>query len=285
VGIRASELRREASAGVESVASHYRGSGWLEQDGVTLDAELNEDLRACARWYVSACRRRVKEELPERGGRILDMASGPIQYEEYLEYSQGFQTRVCVDFSKKALVMAKEKIGEDGEYHCGDFLAMSFPANSLDAAVSLHTLYHMDLGCQEVAVRKMVDMLKPGSVLVIVYKNPREWSRPLIDGMKFLTLWVKKWIFPMESEGQKREQQVDIYHAAHPLEWWSRFQDVAELRYRPWRSFSARHQKFLFPDSKLGAWMFSKLFKLEELFPQFFLRHFKFPMIILKKRS
>ena len=40
---------------------------------------------------------------------MLDMASGPIQYPEYLVYSSNFKKRYCVDLSKNALEAAKKK--------------------------------------------------------------------------------------------------------------------------------------------------------------------------------
>ena len=39
----------------------------------------------------------------KKGFHILDFASGPIQYPEYLDYSKNFKIRHCVDFSKLAI--------------------------------------------------------------------------------------------------------------------------------------------------------------------------------------
>ena len=51
-----------------------------------------------------------------KGDYILDMASGPIQLKEYLEYSKNFNKRYCVDLSHEALEQAKRKIGEHGVF-------------------------------------------------------------------------------------------------------------------------------------------------------------------------
>src|ERR1700757_4995674 len=90
---------------VESkVRDFYNQKGWTQgNDRESVDAVLWEDLRDVAASYVSDCRRRVLKELPASGERLLDAASGPIQYPEYLEYQAGFGRRVCVDISQSAL--------------------------------------------------------------------------------------------------------------------------------------------------------------------------------------
>jgi ubiquinone/menaquinone biosynthesis C-methylase UbiE len=261
-----------------SADHYYNDDGWDEDDGITLDAELNEDLRRCARPYVTACRRRVLQHLSSSGERLLDMASGPIQYPEYLEYSQGFRKRLCVDLSKKALEGARIKIGEEhGEFMCGDFLELNLPRDHVDATVSLHTLYHVESNQQEEVVRKLLRVTKTGGAVIIVYKNPHEWSRPFVRFLKKLSTKIKS--------NHHEDQKIQLYHEAHPLEWWDRFQDEAEMTIQPWRSFSARHQKFIFPDNAVGKWMFKLLYQCETHFPKFFVQHFKFPMIVLIKRT
>ena len=58
---------------------------------------------------MSDCRKRLLNHIPKKGLNILDFASGPIQYKEYLEYSKNFKFRHCVDFSKDAIKIAKKK--------------------------------------------------------------------------------------------------------------------------------------------------------------------------------
>ena len=83
----------------ESVSEFYNTEGWETEDGITEDARRWEDLREHAQEYVKKCRLRVCNHIPESGENILDMASGPIQYKEYLEYSRNFEKRYCVDLS------------------------------------------------------------------------------------------------------------------------------------------------------------------------------------------
>ena len=105
----------------ERASIFYNSVGWELNEGVSEDAKRWEDLRECAQEYVSKCRLRICQHIPEKGDYILDMASGPIQYKEYLEYSKNFEKRYCVDLSSKALDEARKKIGDHGVYLHGSF--------------------------------------------------------------------------------------------------------------------------------------------------------------------
>ena len=66
------------------IQKFYNISGWKENNNNFLDAHLFEDLRFNSREYVSDCRKRLLNHIPKKGLNILDFASGPIQYKEYL---------------------------------------------------------------------------------------------------------------------------------------------------------------------------------------------------------
>jgi SAM-dependent methyltransferase len=261
----------------QKAASFYSGVGWEDVEGVTEDARRWEDLREHAREYVSACRLRVLRHLPDAGEALLDMASGPIQYPEYLEFSRHFKTRYCVDLSAQALAKAQQRIGDHGRFLHGSFFDLPLEENFFDAAVSLHTIYHMDRVQQEKAVRKLVAVTKPGRPVVIVYSNPHT----LVTMPFRLARGVKRLLL-----GRSDERNTDLYFHAHPLvAWWERFEDVADVRLFPWRSFDAVWQKRLFPNNALGTKLLRWLFSMEDRFPDFFVRHFQYPMIVLTKRG
>ena len=92
-----------------NIYNFYNQKGWNKKNNISIDAELFEDLRACAKNYVSRCRNKLNYFIPKKGDNILDFASGPIQYKEYLKYSKNFKYRHCVDFSK-SYFRSKEKI-------------------------------------------------------------------------------------------------------------------------------------------------------------------------------
>lgn len=257
----------------EEIREFYDQQGWQSDaagpDGVYGDAQLWEDLRPCAADYVSACRRKVLEFLPPTGERILDAGSGPIQYPEYLEYSAGFAKRVCVDVSQRALDEARTKLGERGEYVRASLLELPFTDDTFEAAVSLHTIYHIDANRQERAVRELIRVLAPGAAAVVVYANPDR----LVARLKRL---VRRRPSP---------HATPIYFFAHPLSWWERFSDEAEVEIVPWRFLNANESRKLIPDSPLGTRMFRAVLGFERSFPRLATWSGCYPMVVLTKRE
>lgn len=260
------------SAAEDRVRNFYSTVGWEEEQGITQDARRFEDLRENARDYVSKCRRRVLRHLPATGDKMLDMASGSIQYPEYLEYSKAFAKRYCVDLSTQALESAARKIGDRGVFWCSSFFDIELDSDTFDCAISLHTIYHIDRDLQEQAVRKLIRVCKPGAPIVIVYSNP--------DALPIKLARILR-----KPKAAKKTSQADqFYFFAYPVEWWNRFSDEAEVLTYPWRSLSSGEQKRLIPDNRLGRTMLSVLYAAEELFPRLFVKYFVYPMIVLTKR-
>lgn len=248
------------------VSKFYNEGGWDVTNGVTADAEKFEDLRSVASSYVSKCRLRVVRHIPSGGQHLLDMASGPIQYREYLAFSRSFAKRHCVDLSADALAQAEAKIGEHGVFHHGSFFDLPFEKNFFDCSISLHTIYHMDAAKQEMAVRKLIDITKPGAPVIIVYSNPETLIARITSALR------------------RSRKGGELYFHCHPLVWWERFADAARIEIYPWRSFGADAQRALFPDNAVGRLMFKLLFMLEEALPRLFVKYFQYPMIVLTKR-
>ena len=131
-----------------------------------------EDLRKHSAKYVHKCRERVFRHIPDSGVNILDMASGPLEFQDYVDYSKNFEKRYCVDLSSTALEMAKRRIGDHGVFLHGSFFDIPLQENFFDCALSIHTIYHIDKDKQEIAVRKLLHVTKPGKPVIIVYSNP-----------------------------------------------------------------------------------------------------------------
>jgi len=268
----------------ERVSKFYNKTGWETEDEITEDARRFEDLRENAKEYVSKCRLRVLRHIPEKGMNILDMASGPIQYKEYLEFSRNFKKRYCIDLSSGALEMAKEKIGDHGVFLHGSFFNIPLEENFFDCAVSLHTIYHIDKDKQEEAVRKLIYVTKPGKPVIIVYSNPNTFVSFLKAPFRLLLRGVKNILKILEKK-RNLEEDLGLYFHPHPIEWWDRLSDIANVKILVWRSFDSNIQQKLIPNNKIGRKMFDLLFNLEERFPDFFVKHFQYPMIILTKRN
>ncbi len=264
----------------------YRDHGWRTANGMTEDARRFEDLRQCAKEYVSRCRLRVLRHVGSGGDCFLDMASGPIQYPEYLTYSRNFKKRYCVDLSLQALTAAKALIGEHGEYLHGSFLDLELDPDMFDCTVSLHTIYHIHEDRQEEAVRKLLRVTKPGAPVIVVYSNPNTLLAAVkASVMGRLVRWARTRKRNGSADGTFATQDPGLYFHPHPISWWDRFRDVAEVEFYPWRSFDSNTQKRLFPDNFFGRWMLTVLFRLEDRIPHLFVHHFTYPMVVLRKRA
>lgn len=255
-----------------SVRGFYDKKGWAaDSTGQFLDAQLWEDLRPAARDYVSYCRRRIGKELPASGNALLDAASGPVQYPEYLEYSKNFKKHYCVDLSESALKEAKAKLGERGEYVKGSILNLPFESHFFDATISLHTIYHIDKADQEKAVRELIRVTKPNVPIVIVYANPQRPGNLLKVGIRTLL--------------RRQVNRSPIPYHAYPISWWQQFSDTCDVQIKPWRALTAGSSKRLIPNSPTGSKMFHWLNQIEDHLPQISLYLGAYPMIILKKRG
>ncbi len=249
-----------------NVFKFYNEEGWSQSEKNTKDAILFEDLRPVAKKYVSHCRYKINYFLPKKGKNILDFASGPIQYKEYLTYSKNFKKRHCVDFSKNAIKLAKRKIGKRGKFYCNDFLKIKFKKNFFDAIISLHTIYHISKNDQKKVIKKLISISKKNAPIIIVYSNPDT----LINFFKN--------IFIKQNKNKKK-----LYFYCHKLNWWMQFSKLAKVEFYPWRSFSAQHQKMLFPNNFIGRIFFDLLIFFEKIFPKLFVKYFQYPIIILRK--
>ena len=249
-----------------NIYKFYNELGWKEKNKVFKDAELFEDLRDGSKSYVSKCRKKLLKYIPKKGNHILDFASGPIQYKEYLQYSKNFKLRHCVDFSKTAIREAKKKLGRRGKYYCNDFLNIKFKENFFDCVISLHTIYHISKNKQKKTIEKLIKITKKNKPVIIVYSNPNT----ILSRLK--SIFIKK----------KNKQQ--IYFFCHPLKWWNQFESMADVKIICWRSFSAQHQKLLFPNNLIGKMMLNILLKLENRFPNFFYKNFQYYVVILNKK-
>ena len=254
---------------IKYVNKFYNSIGWEGKNKNTLDATLFEDLRFNSKEYISKCRKRLQNYIPKKGVHILDFASGPIQYPEYLKYSKNFYLRHCIDFSKLAIKSAKLKLGTRGKFYCNDFFKIKLKKNYFDCVLSLHTIYHIDKKLQAKAVRKLINISKRNTPIIIVYSNPNT-----------LINIIKKKIFKKKSKKNK----TNLYFFCHPIKWWFQFEKKAHIEIKPWRSFSSDHQKMIFPNNISGKILLGILFILEERFEKFFINNFQYYTIILKKK-
>src|SRR5512133_990735 len=116
----------------QQVRQFYDQVGWQVVGEGTYQNARYEDLRLVSREYIHNCHLRVGRFLKPTGRYLLDAGCGPIQYPEYLTYSQGYEKRVCLDISIVALKEARSRIGDKGFFVVGDVSNLPFADEVFD---------------------------------------------------------------------------------------------------------------------------------------------------------
>ena len=92
------------------------------------------------------------------------------------------------------------------------------------------------------------------------------------DNMKYL-------IFQKRPKSRRK-----FYFKPNSLFWWRRFNKLAVVKIKPWRTFSAKMQKIIIPNNNFGKKLFELLFLLEEKIPSIFVFLGTYPIIIITKK-
>ncbi|HEX7567103.1 MAG TPA: class I SAM-dependent methyltransferase [Anaerolineaceae bacterium] len=277
----------------QEVRQFYDRVGWSKKaDGVYQNARY-EDLRPVSSEYIHRCHLRVNRHLKKGGRFLLDAGSGPIQYPEYLTYSETYQKRVCLDISMVALQEARQRIGDHGLFVVADVANLPFKSGVFDGVVSLHTLHHLPLQDQSGAYGDLYRVLAPGSSMVIV----NGWTdSPLMRrtaGMVNLAERVKGRLV-------RRSQQQDIVLEKKvekkPVEPtgtfiqkqnadWLRSELDGKMKYeiRVWRSVNMRFLRALIHTRLAGRAWLRLLFWLEERYPNYFGEKGQYPLVVVYK--
>jgi ubiquinone/menaquinone biosynthesis C-methylase UbiE len=278
----------------------YNQQGWSEVgDGLYGDT-LFEDLRPVAEEYIKKCHRRLSRHLV-KGKYFFDIASGPVQYAEYLAYSEGCGYRVCVDFSLKALEAARKRLGDKGIFILGDITNLPIKDSVMDGGVSLHTIYHVHRDKQLAAFTELYRILKPGARAAVVYswgkysrimhlcegasRLPRRLKR-LAAKTIYRVLKPAKYRTILDLEAADKKAAAELYFDPYPYAWLAR-----ELSARMtwsltiWRFLSVGFLRAFVPDNALGRGLLDFIYAIEEGFPQLTARLGQYPVILLKKTA
>jgi SAM-dependent methyltransferase len=281
---------------MENVRQFYDSIGWQEVgEGIYQNARF-EDLRPVSREYIHRCHLRVNRYLKAEGQFLLDAGSGPIQYPEYLTYSQGYQKRVCVDISIVALIEARKRIGDRGLYVVADVASLPFVSGTFDGVVSLHTLHHLPLDGQQRSYQEFHRLLKPHSAAVVV----NGWSSSAI--MKLASPFVRLAERLGNRISKSREEkfgenapangQKSGHKPAQPTGTFVKKMNAQVLRemlggmdfeVRCWRSVSVRFLRAIVHQVTGGKIFLRLLFWLEDRFPRFFGEKGQYPLVIIRK--
>lgn len=262
----------------QQLKDFYDEVGWHKEDNHFVDANDSEDLRPVSREYIRRCHERVKRFLKPKGKYLLDVASGPIQYPEYLSYSEDYEYRICADISLQGLREAKKKLKDKGIYVLCDMTHLPFQANTVDGCVSLHTIYHIPKDQQAKAIAEIYRVLREDSSLVVVYS----WgNRSLLMNCLMLPWKVMAKLKAKSSE----KRGADLYFYAHGYRWFtSEIASRYPVKLKPWRSVNVPFLKKYVHGSILGKWLLKFIYRLEEIFPKAMARIGAYPMMVIEKK-
>jgi ubiquinone/menaquinone biosynthesis C-methylase UbiE len=286
-----------------NVREFYDRIGWQIVDGELYQNAQYEDLRPVSREYIHRCHLRVNRHLAPEGRYLLDAGSGPVQYPEYLTYSEGYQARICMDISIVALKEARKRLREHGFYVVGDIAHLPFKSDVFDGIVSLHTIHHVSMEDKLPAYNELYRTLNPGKRLVVVngWTNAPLMAR--ISGfmrfMRRLRGWWQRNIrrekieVPEQEDNSSSQKQVmtdptptatGTYVQKLTAKWLSRALD-GRMNYEilVWRSVNVAFlRSVIYPDWGGKFWL-KLLFWLEECFPRLLGRIGQYPLVVIEK--
>jgi ubiquinone/menaquinone biosynthesis C-methylase UbiE len=267
----------------QKVREFYDEIGWQQEDGGQYQNARYEDLRPVTREYIHRTRLRVLKGILPTGRFLLDAGSGPVQYEEYKSFSQGYHKRVCLDISIQALREGRTRIGDHGLFVVGDLANLPFKSEAFDGAVSMHAIHHLALVEHPRAYSEIHRTLANGRSAAIV----NGWHEPLLSRVAEPLIGLMRRL-----SGRSAKKKREWLHEEDPAgtfvekmtpAWLKReVGTLMEIEIRPWRSLSTRLLRwFIRPFG--GKMLLRLVFWLEERFPKFFAENGQYPLILIKK--
>ena len=215
---------------------------------------------------------------------MLDIASGSVGFEEFIELSEKYEIRICADISIKALIEAKHNMGDrKAIFVCADITNIPIMDNICDAVLCQHTLYHIPKNDQKTAVDEMLRVLKPDSKLVIVYS------------LFYHSWFMNITLFPIQIYRISRHfagklyvrlfnSKPRLYFYPHPLSWFTKnFSRKSTPDFYCWRSTNKYFLNLYIHKWLAGRWLLNSLMKSEKKHSKIWARIGDYPIIVITK--
>ena len=281
----------------QKVRKFYDAIGWSKESSGYYQNARYEDLRPVSAEYIHKCHLRITPYFAKGGKFLLDVGCGPIQYPEYLTYSEHYERRVCADISITALREARNRIGEKGFFVVCDAANLPFKKECMDGMVSLHTFHHLDLGEQKKAWQETWRVLKENTTAVVVNgwtesKMMKDWQSTVEAAEKIghfiARLRGKESSKKTGSADKTKTKDTGTFVRKMDAEWIrSELADLGDgnvsIKIRCWRSVSVRWLRALI-HPPYGKAALRRLFDKEEANSEYYGEYGQYPMIILNKR-
>ena len=268
----------------QQVREFYDQIGWSQVgDGLYQNARY-EDLRPVSREYIHKCHMRVKRHLASNGDILLDAGSGPVQWPEYLTYSENYRYRLCADISITALKEARNKLGDRGLFVVADIANLPFKPDVFDGVISMHTIHHLSLSEHRRAYLELNRVLKADKTAVVI----NGWHNPLLMRMAEPFIRFGRLLEGRSAKKKKdwsaEEDQAGTFVEKMTPRWLKKeLKDAVAFKIYPWRSLSPRFMRWFVRPQLGGKACLHLIFRLEECFPRFFGENGQYPLIVIKK--
>jgi ubiquinone/menaquinone biosynthesis C-methylase UbiE len=287
----------------EKVREFYDRVGWKMVNENLYQNARYEDLRPVSADYIHRCHMRINRHLAPEGRFLLDAGSGPVQYPEYLTYSEGYQGRVCMDISIVALKEARKRLGDHGRFVVGDITHLPFKSEAFDGIVSLHTVHHVPIEDKLTVYEEMYRTLNPGKQMVVVNGWTNSPLMKFLEGFErfFRRLhgwWIRrvkgqdtekdqaksKKSVPAKKQQQDSQQPTGTFVKKLSAEWLTEMlEGRMDYEIFVWRSVSVSFLRSVIYPEWGGRFWLKVLFWLEERFPRLLGRIGQYPLVVVNK--
>ena len=276
----------------QHVREFYDRTGWSRVGEHLYQNARYEDLRPVMFDYIHRCHLRVNRYLNPHGELFLDAGCGPVQYPEYLTYSEGYRYRVCADISITALKEARQRLGEKGLYVVMDIANLPFKEAVFDGLISLHTIHHLPAKDHRKAYAELFRVLRPGQKAVVV----NGWSDPpLMRPFHALAPFVNRVIIhlhlgqmagpaPAAEASPVPSSPTGTFVHKSDANWLrGQLQGVVPIQVFVWRSVSTKFTRTYIHAKLAGRLKLRFIYWLEECMPRLLGEKGQYPLISIQK--
>ncbi|MEP6675796.1 MAG: methyltransferase domain-containing protein [Ferruginibacter sp.] len=267
------------------VKNFYDDRGWhANEKGDFEDADIFEDLRPFVQDYLTKCHNRVSRYLNASGKYMMDAASGALQFPDYLQYSENYTYRICVDMSFTGLMECKRKLGPKALCLLCDMTNLPVKDNMIDGFISLNTIYHIPKDEQVKAITELYRVTMQGGKGVVVYdwyKHSPWMNITLLPfrGVEYIRHRLRD-LFTKASGKDKASRM--LYFHAHNYEYFKKNLGVP-FKLVCWRAISVPFMKVYAHSWFFGKQLLNAIYKKEEKQPEKCGLKGEYPMFVFEK--
>jgi len=267
----------------QKVRDFYDQYGWVTTAGVSGEHALFRKFSLPYYFYHDGVNARTLACFAGMHGSLLIAGGGDLP-ETHVTIANMFSQTTCLDISKVAIDIARNKLGDNGEFIVGSILDIPKPENHFDAIYCAHVIYHIDKDQQHKAIRELIRVTKPGGRIVVIYSNqdsmPKRVAR--VKG-KIPLLRTLKRAKPNREPGARN--RPPLYFYAHPLSWWSQFDDECEVDIKPWDVMSNVEEEAILINDEIASLGYRVCAWFENRYPQKAGRWWSYPLVLLTKKE